>query len=107
MRELWFQYKQNKAEQKRAKKWTDEFGAALKALSGDAQEFRLDGEKVAMLVAGQLNRSTLAKEQPDVVKRYTRMVTKEVFDEVWFKEEMPEMYKQYQAQRLVLTGESE
>lgn len=107
MRELWHQYRDNKAQQKRIKKWVDEFGGALKQLAAGADKFALDGQVVATLVYGQLNETLLAKEQPAIVAEYTRKMTVERFDKEAFRNEMPDMYRQYQAQRLVLTGESE
>lgn len=103
----WAEYTERKRKLKEHKAFTDEAADLLKQLAGDAKEFRLGGQKVAMVVAGQLNKTLLAKEQPNVIEKYTRLVSKNQFDEAWFREEEPELYEQYRAQRLVLSGETE
>jgi len=100
---VWDEFRRRHGAKAEHTKWIDQFKALLKQLAGDAQELKLGGQKVATLSPGQLNRQLLAKEQPDIVKQYTRMVAREQFDEAWFKREQPDMYKQYQAQRLVLS----
>jgi len=105
MPELWGQYTEKKQQQKQIKSWIDQFGDAVKRLAGDATQLNLGGRKVAVIVAGQLNKTLLAKEQPDIVKQYTREKTVEVFDEALFKQQDPDMYAKYQAQRLVLSGD--
>jgi hypothetical protein len=104
-RALWNQFVENKKQAKQIKNWLDEFGDAIKTLAGDAKELTLGGMPVATIVAGQLNKTNLAKEQPDIVKECTVTKTVERFDEGLFKQKYPEMYKQYQAQRLVLKDE--
>jgi len=106
MPDLWKQFVDKKKEQKFIKQWVDQFGDAIKALAGGAKELRLGGRKAATIVAGQLNRTLLAKEQPDIVAECTREMTVERFDEALFKQQYPEMYKQYQALRLVLADET-
>lgn len=105
-RALWNQFVENKRQAKQIKNWIDEFGDAIKTLAGDAKELTLGGMPVANIVAGQLNKSDLARQQPDIVKECTVTKTVERFDEALFREKYPEMYKQYQAQRLVLKGET-
>jgi hypothetical protein len=107
MPDLWLQYVGKKKEQKTLKQWVEQFGDALKKLSGEASELRLGGRKVATIVAGQLNKTLLAKEQPDIIDECTVTMTVVRFDEALFKQKYPDMFKQYQAQRLVLTGETE
>lgn len=88
------------------KKWCDQFKANLKELSRGAQSYKLGGRMVAQLVAGQLNKTDLEKEQPDLVKKYTRIVAKEQFDVAAFMNNEPGLFEQYRAQRFVLvTGE--
>ena len=89
----------------RDKKWTEEFKDALKKLAGKAAELKLHGRKVAIMSPGQLNKMLLAKEQPDIIAKYTRTMVVERFDEDLFKKENPDMYAQYQAQRLMLVNE--
>lgn len=107
MGSLWREFEEKKALQKANKKWIDQVGEALKQLAGGARTFTLGGRKAAMLVSGQLNRAQLAKEQPEIIKQYTRLVSKEIFDEETFKADLPHMYEQYRAVRLVLSGETE
>ncbi len=102
MRTLWSQFVEAKRLQRVVKAQVEEFTGALKQFSGGATEFTINHETVATLVSGQLNKSLLAKEQPDVVEHYTREVTKRVFDEDAFRREMPEMHEEYRAKRLVL-----
>jgi hypothetical protein len=105
-RALWNQFVENKRRAKQIKNWIDEFGDAIKTLAGDAKELTLGGMPVANIVAGQLNKTELAKEQPDIVKECTVTKTVERFDEGLFKQLYPDMYEKYRAQRLVLKGET-
>lgn len=102
---LWREFELRRARAAEDKKWGDEFKDALKGISDGADEFTLKGAKVAMLVPGQLNRSLLAKEQPQMIERYTRVRAVKEFDQVLFAQEQPELFEQYRAQRLVLTSE--
>lgn len=103
----WADFVARKKELREHQAFVKEAGELLKVLAAGAKEFRLGGEKVATVVAGQLNKSLLAKEQPYVIKRYTKVIAVERFDEAEFKEQEPELYQQYQAQRLVLSGDTE
>lgn len=102
MKPLWEEFLARHALETECKKWTSEFKVLLKRMTQDATELQLSGTPVAKLVPGQLNQALLEKEQPDIVKQYTRMVCEERFDIAKFYEEQPELFKQYQAQRLVL-----
>lgn len=90
---------------KQAKKWLERYKNLLKEVSQGANLFTLKGKQVATLVPGQLNKTLLAKEQPDIIAAYTRQVVKFEFDEAAFAKEHPLMHEQYRAQRLVLTVE--
>jgi len=103
---LWEQFKEYKRTLKEAKNWVDEFTQAVKTLAGDAQKLNIGKQQVGAIELGQLNRSLLAAEQPDIIKKFTREVTRETFDEEWFRREMPDLHDQYRARRLVLKGES-
>lgn len=85
------------------KRWMKEFRETIKTVAGDAEEFRLDGVKVAILVPGNLNRTLLAAEQPDLVKEYTKLVCKEEFDQDAFAEDHPELFEKYRAQAFKLS----
>lgn len=100
----WLDYVERKRQLREAKSFVDEAGELLKALAGEARELKLGGEKVAMVVAGQLNQTKLAAEQPAIIEKYTRTVTKNEFDTEAFRKEEPELFEQYQAQRLVLAA---
>ena len=106
MRALWQQFVESKKQARAIKNWTDQVGDAIKTLAGDAKELTLGGMPVATIVPGQLNKSQLAKEQPDIVKECTVTKTVERFDEALLKQLYPDIYRQYQAQRLVLKGET-
>ena len=99
---LWKEFKERRGQQLEHKKWCDEFRDSLKRLSGDASAFRLRGQKVAELRPGALNKTLLAKEQPDVIAKYTTMTVVERFDEDKFRAEEPDLFKHYQAQTLHL-----
>lgn len=100
---LWAEYCKRHKREAEDKKWMKEFRDTIKAVSGDAQEFKLRGVKVAMLVPGNLNRSLLAQEQPDLVKEYTRPVFKEEFDQAAFAKDHPELFEKYRAQAFKLS----
>jgi hypothetical protein len=72
----------------------------------EAVFLEFEQRKVAQLVPGQLNMSQLSKEQPEIIDRYTRTVTKTEFNKVAFELEEPELFEKYRAHRLVLTGET-
>lgn len=101
----WREFLSRKARAKDDKKYIDEFGNILKAMAKDAKGFSVGGVQVAQLVSGGLNKSLLAKEQPEVIKQYTRYMTTEQFDEQAFKGAEPELWNRYRAQRLVLMEE--
>lgn len=86
------------------KKWTDEFKPNLDKLSGFANDFTLNGVKVATMQLGQLNLSQLQKEQPEMVARYTRIVAEEKFDEAAFRQEQPDLWTAYRARKLMLVS---
>lgn len=103
----WRELREKKELLRSTKKFVDEATDLFKELSRGARVFYLRGEKVATVVAGQLNKTRLAKERPDLVAKYTYAVVKEQFDETLFQLEEPDLYEQYRAQRLVLTGDTE
>lgn len=98
----WLRYVDVYKRGRELKKQEEEFKQLLKEVAKDATEFTLSGSKVAGLVPGQLNKSKLAAEQPDLVEEYTRTVTKRVFDEDAFRQDHPKLWEQYRASRLVL-----
>lgn len=84
-------------------KWMTEFKDLLKRVAAGAKSFTLKGTEVARLIPGQLNKTLLAKEQPDIVKKYTKRVVTQEFDQAAFAADHPEMFEQYRAQRFELT----
>lgn len=100
---LWAEYVKRHAREAADKKWMKEFRDTIKSVAGGAQEFKLNGEKVAMLVPGNLNRSLLAAEQPDLIKEYTRPVFKEEFDQAAFAKDHPQLFERYRAQAFKLS----
>lgn len=100
---LWNEYRMRHRRESEDKKWMKEFRETIKQVAGDASEFKLKGVKVAMLVPGNLNKSLLAAEQPDLVKEYTRPVFKEEFDQEAFAKDHPELYERYRAQAFKLS----
>lgn len=100
---LWNEYRMRHKRSLEDNKWLEEFKVTIKQVAGDASEFKLRGVKVAMLVPGNLKKSLLAKEQPDLVKEYTRPVFKEEFDQEAFAKDHPELYEKYRAQAFKLS----
>ncbi len=100
---LWAEYCKRHKRAAEDTKWLEEFKATIKTVSGDAEEFKIKGTKVAMLVPGNLKRALLAKEQPDLVKEYTRPVFKEEFDQAAFASDHPELFEKYRAQAFKLS----
>lgn len=100
---LWQEYKMKHARHLADGKWLEEFKETIKKVVGDATEFKINGNKVAMLVPGNLNRQLLAKEQPDLVREYTRTVFKDEFDQVAFAKDHPELFEQYRAKAFKLS----
>lgn len=88
---------------KEDKSWLEQFGALLKQMAKGANILMYQGKQVARLSDGQLNKTLLAKEQPDIIKKYTVPRIVEVFDEELFAKEQPEMYQQYRSQRLTMS----
>lgn len=100
---LWAEYCERHARHLSDGKWLEEFKDTIKQVAGDASEFKLKGTKVAMLVPGNLKKALLAKEQPDLVKEYTRPVFKEEFDQEAFAKDHPDLFEKYRAQAFKLS----
>lgn len=101
----WAEIKRLHREATAAKKRLDEYKGLLKEVAGEAKEFTIKGHTVATLVPGQLNKSQLAQEQPDLVDEYTELVTKKQFNQERFAKELPEVFERYRVQRLVFVGD--
>jgi hypothetical protein len=104
VRMLFEEYKLRAARHAEDEAWLEQFKARAKEVSNNADEFVLDGEVVATLVAGQLNVGRIEKELPDIHQRYMRPVTKVQFDKERFQAENPGLFREYQARRFCVTG---
>lgn len=100
----WQEFVLRRKRHREDKKWLDEFTPLLKKLSGNANQYLLQGRQVAKLVPGQFNLAELETEQPDLVKEYTRFVTEQKFDEAGFKKDHPDLWEQYRVRRLTLVS---
>lgn len=79
-----------------------EVGAALREFIGDSTHVRLDGTEVATYDwKDSFRGADFAKDHPDMHRRFTRTMEREVFDADWFKTVHPELYRQYQTRALV------
>ena len=76
--------------------WLGQFKKLLPAVVGDANLMLLGGEPVATFRRdARLSKSKLAREQPHIIAKYTRMKWVEVFDEEAFKNDMPDVHAAY------------
>lgn len=100
---LWEEYRKRHKQDIDNRKWMKEFKDTIKTVAGGAREFKLRGTRVALLVPGNLNRSLLEQEQPDLVKEYTRHVVKEEFDQAAFATDHPDLFAKYRAQAFKLS----
>lgn len=83
--------------------WTDQFKKLLPAVVGDANLLLMGGEPVATFRRdARLSLSKLAKEQPHIVAKFTKMKWVEVFDEEAFKAEMFDVWTAYRGRSLRL-----
>ena len=76
--------------------WLAQFKKLLPGVVGDSNLLLLGGEPIATFRRdARLSVSKLAKEQPHIIAKYTRMKYVEVFDEEAFKKEMPDVHAAY------------
>lgn len=76
--------------------WKDQFKHLLPGVVGDANLLLMGGDPVATFRRdARLSKSRLAKEQPHIIAKYTRMKWVEIFDEEAFKAEMPDVHAAY------------
>lgn len=93
------------AQFKETKKWLDTFKEVLPGYTRDATLLTLHGREVATYRRnGQLNLTELRKEQPDLVAKYTKLMTSMQFDETSFAHDHPDVYAAYRARRLVFVS---
>lgn len=87
--------------------WTNQFKTLVPGVVGDAGLLTVKNLPVASFKRdGKLVFSRLEAEQPHIVAKYMRMVTKPEFDEAAFRAEMPDVHAAYRARsfRLVNAG---
>lgn len=101
-RTQWNEYVSRKRQYNVEKAFLEQAGDLLKTLAGEAGILQVGGQEVAKIVMGQLNKALLAAEQPDIVKECTVTRTVESFDQDLFRQKYPDLFKQYQARKLVV-----
>lgn len=78
--------------------WIEEFRAQLDRISGGAEYFTLNGREVLTYKRnGNLNAKKLEAEHPDLVARYTRLVTEMKLDKQALERDEPEIYNAFKA----------
>lgn len=95
------------AHAKEATDWTKQFKGLMPGVAGDASLMVMRDVPVATFRRdGKLAFKKLEAEQPQIVAKYTRMVTEPKFDEDAFKKDEPMLYQAYRARsfRLVNGG---
>lgn len=92
---------------KEANSWLKEFKKVLPGVVGDASLMVMGNLPVATFRHdAKLSMKRLQAEQPHIVEKYTRMVTKEEFDQDAFRRDDEAMYRAYcgRSFRLVTSG---
>lgn len=92
---------------KEATGWLKEFKKVLPGVVGEASLMVMGNLPVATFRRDtKLSMKRLESEQPHIIKKYTRTVTREEFDEEAFREEEPLMHQAYRGRsfRLVNGG---
>lgn len=78
--------------------WIEEFKAQLDRISGGAEHFSLNGREVLTYKRnGNLNAKKLEAEHPDLVSKYTRLVTELKLDKAALERDEPEIYNAFKA----------
>jgi hypothetical protein len=91
------------SQKKEATEWTTQFKKLLPPVVGKSSLLVVGDRPVATFRNnGALSMSLLAREQPEIIKKYTRLKWTEVFDKDAFAAEMPHIYEAYRARRFVL-----
>lgn len=103
----WKEYLLNREMNAQSGKWLDTFKELLPKLTD------VGGKEATLLVVGEdavatyrrdakLNMARLAKEQPQIIEAYTRIIAEEKFDEAAFARDMPEVHAMYRGRSLRL-----
>jgi hypothetical protein len=101
------EYLRYHARKKEATDWTKQFKALLPGVVSDASLMVMGDLPVATFRRdARLSLSRLEREQPQIVAKYTRRVTKLEFDEEAFRQDEPLMHQAYRGRsfRLVNAG---
>lgn len=85
--------------------WIKIYQEKLDAISAGAEYFTLDGREVATYKRnGNLNTKNLEAEHPEVIAKYTRLVTELKFDREAFSKDEPQLFRAYRAKVFRLSG---
>lgn len=98
----WEEYVARNRNFKAEKAFLDEVGDLFKELAKGNDQLWIGNKEVGKIVAGQLNMTRLREEQPDIVEQFTEVVTTTEFNKLAFQKAYPEIFRQYQAQKLVV-----
>lgn len=94
-----------KARLEEDEQWIKLYKEKLDLLSGGAESFILDGREVATYERnGNLNTKNLEAEHPEVITKYTRLVTELKFDREAFAKDEPQLFARYRAKVFRLPG---
>lgn len=78
--------------------WIEEFKAQLDRVSGGAEHFTLHGREVLTYKRnGNLNSKKLGEQHPDLIAKYTRLVTELKLDKEALERDEPEIYNAFKA----------
>lgn len=107
LRLVFGEYLRHHANARESKGFMDQFKKLLPGVTGSASLLVMGNLPVATYRHdGKLAVKKLADEQPEIVKKYTRLVTKEEFDEEAFRRDEPLLHQAYRGRslRLVTSG---
>ena len=94
-----------KARQEEDEAWIKLYKEKLDALANGAESFTLDGKVVATYKRnGNLNTKRLEAEHPEVIDKYTRLVTELKFDREAFGKDEPKLFAAYRAKVFLIPG---
>jgi len=105
LRLLYEEFLLRKARLEEDEAWIELYKEKLDNLSNGAESFTLDGREVATYKRnGNLNTKRLEAEHPEVIEKYTRLVTEMKFDREAFGKDEPELFQAYRAKVFRLPG---
>lgn len=98
----WDEYVTRNRHHKTEKKFLDEVADLFKELAKGNDQLWIGNREVGKIVAGQLNMTRLREEQPEIVEEFTEVVTMTEFNKISFQRKYPEIFRNYQAKKLVV-----